>query len=104
MVRCHCDCAGPNATRIVSSRSNRIARGNFVPVSSRAQKSRYRAEAPVRHRFVDDLAGGFTRPCGGPRNPDTTDRRGRLCIAVRPYLSPDQTAVDRDHRTGHIVG
>jgi hypothetical protein len=30
MVRCHCDCAGPNATRIVSSRSNRIARGNFM--------------------------------------------------------------------------
>src|SRR6202023_4130946 len=28
--RCHCDCAGPNATRIVSSRSNRIARGNFM--------------------------------------------------------------------------
>jgi hypothetical protein len=30
MVRCHCDCAGPPATRIVSSRSNRIARGNFM--------------------------------------------------------------------------
>ena len=30
MVRCHCDCAGPNATRIVSSRSNRMARGSFM--------------------------------------------------------------------------
>jgi hypothetical protein len=30
MVRCHCHCAGPNATRIVSSRSNRIACGNFM--------------------------------------------------------------------------
>ena len=30
MVRCHCYCAGPNATRIVSSRSNRIARGSFI--------------------------------------------------------------------------
>jgi hypothetical protein len=30
MVRCHYDCAGPNETRIVSSRSNRIARGNFM--------------------------------------------------------------------------
>jgi len=25
-VRCHCDCAGPNVMRIVSSRSNRMAR------------------------------------------------------------------------------
>ena len=46
MVRCHCDCAGPNATRIVSSRWNRIARGNFIndiiagPPSSMSCKSR----------------------------------------------------------------
>jgi len=33
-VRCHCDRAGPNATRIVSSRSNRMARGNFMRSST----------------------------------------------------------------------
>jgi hypothetical protein len=30
MVRRHCDRAGPNAMRIVSSRSNRMPRGNFM--------------------------------------------------------------------------
>jgi hypothetical protein len=30
IVRCHCYCAGPNVMRIVSSRSNNMARGNFM--------------------------------------------------------------------------
>src|SRR5690349_5413841 len=30
MARCHCDRVGPNATRMVSSRSNRIARVKFI--------------------------------------------------------------------------
>jgi hypothetical protein len=78
IVRCHCDCAGPNATTIVSSRSNRDSRAAIAcydltrlrhgrpelpvltEVVSRARKGRSHWATSARH-------AGNAAPTGSPR-------------------------------------
>jgi hypothetical protein len=63
MVPCHCDCAGPNATRIVSSRSNRIARGKlmYAIIACPRSSSSLQQGLAVQGERLRDRAGEIDR-------------------------------------------